>query len=837
MGIRKSAFRKRLPPSVRFGPVALAASAAVGVVSWINFGGAWGQDAGQSQNVEDVVVSGSGTNEAGLTRQQENVLIKTPRSAAIVTRTQTIEQHLERLSDFSQLVPNYRPNIANPQTTTPAIRGVGVGVGTAAGTESETGFVVDNVFYKHVGFQWADYVELESFELALGPQGTTGGKNTTVGNVLIRTQSPSFKRKATFETSFANYRHFINKVNLTGPIIDGKLAYRVTGYFDKGDGWIIDQNTGTKVLNNNRWGVRGQLLYVGDDITDRAIFFKLHSDEFNSFLNGPFGDSFLHYANGALAPPYSQTLYKRLGRTLLATDPYHPYYTRGGTHHTRTMGASNELNWLLGEHTFTSISAWGEFLTHPHGPMTGFQLLEINNSPVNTLVDQYSQEFRLSSPKDQPLEWLIGSYLFYEKFWSYRHNDFGADAARWYNTPTTDPGLLNGVSLHTDGKARTFQAAVFGQGTYHLDDQWAFTLGLRDSRETKEGSDFGWIEEWNTGFTFTQVERAVRGALGSSVFDTGGRSTTRNMVTGIFNPTYKYNENVLLYGLVGRGEKAGSANVGAIPLWAGTKFNGFQPLITKAENNWDYEIGIKTNWLDERLIANVNMYWTDIYNFQATMTNASFTDSAGQPLSLAYMGNVPHVRLRGIEFTGRWSPWERLWFTFNGAYTEARYIDYENAAPPPDWNWPTPNQAPAGFIKAPASLSRSNTRWENLPKWAFNLGANYSHPLSEIFEAFDPNWNRPVSAFGYVNAAWQDKTQLTDPNSIIQYWQPAYTIVNTGLGVRTDDERYSLWFWAKNVFDKRYITSWSPGSASAQAMIGVQSAPRYFGGTFRVTFD
>lgn len=217
MGIRKSAFRKRLLASVRFGPVALAASAAVGVVSWIDFGVAWGQDAGQSQDVEDVVVSGSGTNDAGLTRQQENVLIKTPRSAAIVTRTQTIEQHLERLSDFSQLVPNYRPNIANPQTTTSAIRGVGVGVGTAAGTESETGFVVDNVFYKHVGFQWADYVELESFELALGPQGTTGGKNTTVGNVLIRTQLPSFKRKATFETSFANYRHFINKVNPYGP--------------------------------------------------------------------------------------------------------------------------------------------------------------------------------------------------------------------------------------------------------------------------------------------------------------------------------------------------------------------------------------------------------------------------------------------------------------------------------------------------------------------------------------------------------------------------------------------------------------------------------------------
>ncbi len=213
-----------------------------------------------------------------------------------------------RLSDFTQLVPNYQPNIGNPRTSKPAIRGLGAGAGTGDGSESDTGFIVDNVFYKHIGFQWADFVDLQSFELALGPAGVTGGKNTTVGDVIIKTQLPSFERKATVETTFANYSHIIEKLNVTGPIVDDKLAYRVAFYLDKGDGWINDAVTGAGLLNNNRWGARGQLLYTGDEITDRLIFNFGTSDETNNSTFGIFGNSFLMYANGTMAATYAATL-------------------------------------------------------------------------------------------------------------------------------------------------------------------------------------------------------------------------------------------------------------------------------------------------------------------------------------------------------------------------------------------------------------------------------------------------------------------------------------------------------------------------------------------------
>lgn len=397
--------------------------------------------------------------------------------------------------------------------------------------------------------------------------------------------------------------------------------------------------------------------------------------------------------------------------------------------------------------------------------------------------------------------------------------------------------MLNRVEQHTDGWSRTFQVAGYTNDTLHVDDRLSLTFGLRDSYEIKEGSVFAWERMWNTAYTVAQTDTAVRGGGGGGFYDTGGQTRTRNMLTGVFNPSYKIDDNILLFGLVGRGEKSSQVNVSAKSVWSGTNFLGWQPLFTKPESNWDYEFGVKTNWLDGKLIANFNLYWTEIFNFQSNMVDTSFVASNGQPLRQTYLGNVPHVRLRGFEFVGRWSPVERLWLRANGAYTEARYIDFANAAPPSDWVWSTPSPAPAGFITAPLTLSRSNTRWELLPKWAVNVGADYAHPLGPIFKDFGPGWERPVSAFGYFNVAWQDRMQMTDPHSVIQYWQPAYSIVNAGLGLRADDNRYSFQLWSKNITDQRWIKSWTAGTPTTPAYVQIQDFPRTFGGTLLVTLE
>lgn len=815
--------------SIRFAPFALAGSVGITMIN------APLDAMAQGARVEDVVVSGGGASQGEKSRRFMQVQ-KTPRAIVVVDPKTATRERVEQLQDFAQKVPNYRPNVGNPRTSTPAIRGVGRGAGTGDGAESDTGFVVDGVFYKHVLFQWADFVDIDSFEVGLGPQGFAFGKNTTVGNIVIRTQLPSFERKVTFDTAFANRNRTIEKINATGPIIDDKLAYRVAAYYDRGDGFVKDPVNNASYLDNHRWGIRGQLLYVDGDITDRLIFNLNKSNEYNNNSTAPFGNSFLIYANGTLpATRYEDNLRRRLGRFPLSYDLSTQYSTRQGTLDQRMYTASNELNWNIGENTLTSISAWGEARLHPRN-QNGLQLLDITSTAYDVTVDQFSQEVRLASPKEQPLEWIVGLYSFYEKIWSYDHTDYGADAARWYGTPTSDPGTLAFSAQRRDGKSRTFQVAGFSQATYHVDDQLALTLGLRDGYEIKEGSSFGWLNNWNTNYSFASIYNLNKAAGQQGFYDTGGISKGLHSFTGVFNPQYKYNDNILVYGLVGRGEKAGQVNTDAFPIWDGVNFKGFYPTITKPEVSWDYEIGAKTNWLDQSLFVNVNLYWNDLYNFGVNLVDPSIRNSSGDPLNTTFLGNAPHVRLRGVEFDGRWNAVERLWFTWSGAYTEARWINFDNAPPPQDWQWPAPNPLPPGFIRRPSTLSLSGQRWNNLPKWAFNVGFNYEYPLGNAFADLGEWANHGVTTFVYGNANWTDKTQLTNPLSILQYWQRAYTLLNFGGGLKTDDDRYTLQLWVKNALDERPYQSWSPGNATNPATVGLYRWPRQFGGSFRVTF-
>lgn len=788
--------------------------------------------------VADIQVTNSGDGQGELARPVLQAQRK-PR-AIVVVDPQTIErENINRLDELQLKVPNYRANNGTTaQAARQTIRWIGIGAGTGVGTESPTGFVVDNVFWKYWGFQWGDFVDLSSFEVALGPQGTAGGKNTAVGNIIIRTQLPSFKQRATVETNFANYSRVIEKVNITGPIIDDTLAYRVTGYLDKGDGWIRDKISDATYMDTNRWGVRGQLLYTGDNITDRLIFTYNKSDEYNGYTTGAIGDSFLVYANGARpSATFAQNVWKRLGKPILSFDPYNPALARQGVDPVRNIMASNELNVAVGDNIFTSISAYGFSRNEQRYFSDNNNLLELWRGGMNTYVGQGSQEFRLSSPKDQDLEWVTGVYLFYDDAANQMHHtQFGVDAKKWLNMPGALPGVENW--WHT--KARDIQLAAYGQATYHIDEQWAATLGLRDSYEIRQGS-VSHLNRYHPTISWFDQDQAIIAAGGYGLSDRGGETKRGNALMGIFNPQYRYDENVLFYGLLGRAEKAAAVNTSGNPRYVDRKlangatikvFDSWPALFTQPEVSWDYELGVKTNWFDNHLLFNVNLYWNDFYNFQTNTTDTSRVDALGSPLRMVGLGNAAHARLRGVEVDGRWSPIERLWINFNGAFSDARWVSYPDAAPPSDWLWPA--SLNNGGPKAPLMLSRSNTRWEKVPMWTFNIGANYEQPIGPAFADFGDWARQPVTAFGYVNVSWQSKTQLTDPNSIFQYWQDAYAIVNAGAGLRTDDNNYTVTLWGKNLTNELPYNAWSPGDASTPANVGITRWPRTYGASLRV---
>ncbi|ACB95470.1 TonB-dependent receptor [Beijerinckia indica subsp. indica ATCC 9039] len=796
------------------------------------------QGAAQDGTVQDVVVVGE---EDRGEQKMEEVMMHTPRSGDVVTGKQAQEQQFTTLNDYAQKIPGFRPNITTPHFSRMAIRGLGSAMAgaTSAGYQSETGFVVDNVPWIQPEYQAGDWTNIESFEISYGPSGTSGGKNTDVGTIYITTPLPSFARKTQLETSIGSYGHVIQKVDATGPVIDEALAYRVSGYYERARGWIRDAGNGQDYGDINRQGIRIQLLGVGENFTDRFIFSFNNIAEYTGYGQGagggsataPIGDSFLVYANGTRpASTYFQTFANRLGKPIQTTNPYQPYLGHPGLDYARVGTISNELNYQLGQHTLTSITAFGYF-NAPMYDCTDNQSAWIGAGTCN--MDNYgmqvSQEVRLSSPKGEQFEWLAGLYTLYESNWArMHHTELGPYAAQWLNNPAAMQGLINWFNTGV----RDTQVAGYASGTLHFTDKFSITAGVRNSYDMRYQTTT-WVPQLVSGSPYSyaqQISALIAGGGGGNV-TTGGHTNNHNGVTALLNPSLQVNDNILLYGLVGRGDKAPTANGTAGPVTPGNLANGFTPFFNKSTRSLDYEIGLKTNWFDDQFVSNVNFYWNDLWNFQ-TPQSLLYTTSAGILASTSYMGNAPHVRLRGVEFIERWAPnfIPGLQVHATGAYTEARYISYDQAPAPADYTYPG----------GPSTVSLSNTRMTGVPWWSFNVGVDYAHPVGQVFrelgEALHDTsaWTTTsYTAFGYGNVAWFNKSQLTNPRSVYQYWQPAYSLVNLGAGLRTDDRNYAVTFWVKNLFDARPFSAFTVGNATAPAAVSLtMQGPRYFGVTF-----
>ncbi|MFK5121492.1 TonB-dependent receptor, partial [Klebsiella pneumoniae] len=75
-------------------------------------------------------------------------------------------------------------------------------------------------------------------EVVRGPQGTLLGKNTTIGAVIVKTARPSFDPSLKVSASYGENNAWQVRANATGPLVDDKLAARLTFATSQGGGWI-----------------------------------------------------------------------------------------------------------------------------------------------------------------------------------------------------------------------------------------------------------------------------------------------------------------------------------------------------------------------------------------------------------------------------------------------------------------------------------------------------------------------------------------------------------------------------------------------------------------------
>ncbi|MEG3122385.1 TonB-dependent receptor [Sphingomonas sp. GB1N7] len=738
-------------------------------------------------------------------RRREERAQDVPIALSVVGSEQLAARGDFRLDQVQQLVPSLQVFSFNPRNTNINIRGLGSNVAlTNDGLENGVGVYVDNVYYGRVGQSQFDLVDLDHVEVLRGPQGTLFGKNTTAGAINISSKLPKFNWGFDGQADVGNYDFYQLRGSLTGPLIDGLAAFRLSGAYTDRGGFLYDTTTKRDVHDYRNATIRGQVLLTpAPNLTVRLIGDWGKQDQ-NCCINVLVG-SFGTYDNGAAIANNFTDRTTRLG---YAPPPFDPFARRTDANsrfqaNMNTWGLSGEINYDIGPATITSITAGRRWNWYP-GNDGDYTALSINlQSQQQNFQRQFSQEVRIASNGTNTIDYVGGLYYFYQNVIGRGTTETGVDAGRalYPAVPAAVSTIAaNGLLTNSRSDPHTRSFAAFGQGVWHISPSLSLTAGLRFTHEDKWGSYSSTrvFEQPTTGLTAAQIAQVttIRNTL--SPIAAFSVSAKNDSLSGLATLGWKPTDDVLLYATYSRGSKSQGLNLTNLPA-------GVSPLVEPEKVN-NYEIGLKSQFFDRAVTLNLAAYQTDVTQYQTTIVQQII----GTTTYINYIANIPKVRSRGFEGDAVWQIDRHFGVTGSIAYTDATYVDYPNGPAPVE-------QLNLGQVR-----SMTGQPLAGVPKWSAALGGDGTVPLRE-----------GVDLYGHADWSYRSSYYTVASNS--RYGLvPGYDVVNARVGVRLADGKYDLSLWARNLLNNDYFQTLSVlNYGLVTATLG---DPRTFGGTLRVKF-
>lgn len=740
-----------------------------------------GKPAANSSQLETVTVT---------TRRREESSQDVPTPMSVVSGQNLETQRVYRIQDLQQLVPSVNVAYMHARQSSVSIRGLGNNP-ASDGLEGSVGLYIDNVYLGRPGMAVFDLMDIEQLEVLRGPQGTLFGKNTTAGVINISTRAPTFTPERSIETSVGEDGYFQTKGTISGPLND-ELAGRFSAYRTRSDGDIKNEYNGHDLNGGSRDGFRAQLLFKPNEDFNLRWIGDYNEEDSSAgtrvlYNTGPTINGVNLYSARAAAA--GATLVNGSHRKVNLDNDQHVTVHQGGT--------SVEANWTLpSDFTLTSISSYRFWNFTPKND-DGLNVPASYNAGVSVEDKQYSQEFRLASPKGEFFDYVVGAYYFGSDLDNKSFAYYGPQADIWNGTPA---GALANVDSVGNGHIKTDSFALFAQGTWHLTERLDFTAGVRGTYEEKSA----WVTRNAPvgGATVTgAAATARRGRAGA--YDSGHLNQYNSSPSGLLNLSYRITDDVLGYATLSHGEKSGGVNlaVGSAPT------AGADSLLIGTERANNAELGFKSTLWDHRLQLNANVFWTQV--------NAYQTNAYDDVNRVQYLTNAGSVRSRGVEFESTIIPLRGLTLNFNGSFNDVSYLSYKDAPCPPEIS-----QAPG----APASCDLSGHQVVGASKWIGNANGEYK-------------WNLDNGLEPYVTGSYAFRSKAVGTVEDSDYGQiPSYAVVNLSTGLRGDfnQGQWDISLWLKNAFDKTYYTTlWTGGNGGYEGLLGT---PRTLGVTGRYDF-
>lgn len=716
-----------LPPLALVTVIAVALSSASGTMA---------NDTFSIEGFEDIVVTA---------QKREESLQDIPLAISAFTGDQIREDGIASLEDIGSRTPGMVFAAFSAGQPEIAIRGIGTKEDGAAASDS-TVVSIDDVYIAARTAQVFDMFDLERVEVLRGPQGTLYGKNSIGGSINFISSKPSEKTEIRIRQTLGDYGR-----NDTGALLSGALSDTVFGKVSfsrrESDGFIKHIASGDTWGEQNTLAWRAQLRWLATESVEVQFSLDGADDELGASNREPVG-GVGRSGNGDNLDPVAVNI--ALGG---ANDPHSSLAETEGATERDVEGYSVRLTWNLENMTFTSITAYRESqfdwiedseglppaTSGPTGAASDGFFLDVSDAAVET-TEQLTQEFRLTSAGESSIDWLVG--LFYSAEDIKRRETF-----IFTSFPSTQ-------TSHQQNESTSW--ALYGQSGFKLTDTLSLTTGLRYSNEEKD----------------IVVSNDVDGAaVLLQPFAPIEASDEWGNVSGRLALDWIVAEDALVYASLATGFKSGGYTGSA-----STAERATTPFDSEKATN--LEIGMKSQWWDNRLRLNVSVFYTDYEDLQVTR----FFLPAGGTFGEFITENAATATIDGVEIEFTILPLEHLELGGSFAYLSTEFNDF---------NPTTANDDGAGNPTIP---DYSGNKLRQAPRKTASFYGKYTWELGD---------SGTVSA--KLNYRFQGLS-FYDPDNNDLTTIPQYRIWDARLAWTSLDEHWELAGWGKNVGDEEYRT-------------------------------
>lgn len=670
------------------------------------------------------------------------------------------------------------------------IRGIGTS-SLSAGVEPSVATVIDGVVMSRGGAALNELPDIERVEVLNGPQGMLFGKNASVGLINIITKRPNRDElEGSISATVTSDEDVKANFSVSAPLSDD-LAFRLSGFSRSFDGNVKNVGTGNNVNGVNASGMRGKLLWDLSDNTE--IMFSvdyskqatsccarvIRKDVLGIVVDPSFVNDFSRPA-GSFAEILSVPISEFANEIDANRDPLTD---------STNYGFSVEANVGIGEHTFTSLSAYREWntLNTWDNDLTPVQLHRVQNQDRD--LDWFTQEFRLTSPSSDSYDYILGLYY-------YKANTSALEVAERNLTS------VNIVQyLRVDGEVENENYAAFGQLNVYPTDWLTLFGGLRVLRD-----------EVSATLVSEGTHRDPDDGTISRTFDNGpsSNSGSDDTVIGKIGASFALNDDTNLFFSYSTGYKGQGFNTEFGFAFDPVPFNTAEPVAPEEVTN--YEVGLKGTFLDQRLRLALTAYDMTVDGFQLTVRDLDTL--------VNLLGSVDEVTSKGVDLEIQALVTDRLSVNMGVAYNDATYTDFPNGL------CYLGQTAEQGCNNGFQDLT--GTTLGNAPEWKAILGARYETALGT--GSFD--------GFVQGNYLYQSETYLTgsgDPNSL----QDGYGLLHLSAGVESSDGKYQVTAFLRNATDEQYSIGVNANGGGGGGIL-VHQIPRdferYAGVSFKMNF-